>query len=85
MGVFVDYLVLIVAVLLHALCAGYLGGCPICVASFPCGTGVKHMAMLVQLGAHIWRMQANRLHDRFMRRALPAACSDARPALFAVG
>ncbi len=38
MGVFVDDLILIVgfvAVLAHALCAGYLGGCPICVAAFP--------------------------------------------------
>ena len=35
MGVFVDDLILVVAVIVHALCAGYLGGCPICAAAFP--------------------------------------------------
>lgn len=35
MGVFVDDLILIARVLLHGLCQGYLGGCPICVAAFP--------------------------------------------------
>ena len=35
MGVFVDDLILAIAVIMHALCAGYSGGCPICVAAFP--------------------------------------------------
>jgi hypothetical protein len=35
MGVFVDDLIVIARVLRHALCAGYLGGCPIFVAAFP--------------------------------------------------
>ena len=35
MGVFVDDLILIVKVILHRLCSGILGGCPICLAALP--------------------------------------------------
>ena len=35
MGVFVDDLIVIVRTILHGICAGFVGGCPICVAAFP--------------------------------------------------
>ena len=35
LGVFVDDLIMIMKILFHALCAGFAGGCPICVAAFP--------------------------------------------------
>jgi hypothetical protein len=35
MGVFVDDLIVIVCTILHGICAGFVGGCPICVAAFP--------------------------------------------------
>ena len=35
MGAFVDDLILIARVILHGLCRGYSGGCPICIAAFP--------------------------------------------------
>ena len=35
MGVFVDDLILIVLIILHRLCAGILGGCPVCLAALP--------------------------------------------------
>jgi hypothetical protein len=35
MGVFVDDLIVIVRTNLHGICAGFVGGCPICVAAFP--------------------------------------------------
>ncbi len=34
-GVFVDDLILIVKMILHRLCNGLLGGCPICIAALP--------------------------------------------------
>ena len=34
-AVFVDDLILITRVILHGLCCGYSGDCPICIAAFP--------------------------------------------------
>jgi hypothetical protein len=35
MGVFVDDVILIIAMIMHRLCAGILGGCPLCLAAVP--------------------------------------------------